>query len=185
MLRLAAVSAVVLLAGACAASGVDAGASRSAGPAASVTSPAVSTSMPSTRPELCSAARPETVAPFPFNRDTARRRQIIRLGEVHGGSAGFGNATAADVAALLEEKFLDPAERQNESPDAWQIFQFLCRHDTVRAFGYAVTEDRSDYRVALDAIEGPIVDTSTLVDARKLCVDAEADFTEGVDCFWD
>lgn len=139
-----------------------------------------------TLPALCSAPRPLAQVPFPFNPDTRRRAKLLDLGDSHGGVRDFDDATVHDVATLLSERFLDPTDRQNEAPDAWTIFQFLCRHPTVLAGGYAVEKDRPDYRVSLDGIESERVYPQLLTDAQVLCREADEPRFDGVlDCWWD
>ena len=137
-------------------------------------------------PALCSAPKPAQQTPFPYNRDTKRRSKLLDLGDSSGGIARFHDATVQDVAALLNERFLDPADRQNESPSAWRLFQFQCRHPGVLASGYAVEKDRSDYRVSLDAIDSTRLEPHLLAEAEVLCESADKPRADPqLHCRWD
>lgn len=136
-------------------------------------------------PVTCDRPRPPEVTPFPYNSDEERRSEIVDLDDPIGGTASFDQADVGTVAALLDERFLDPSDRQNDAPDAWAIFQFLCRHPSTTAAGYAVERDRPDYRVSLEAIAADDPDRGLVDEARRFCRDAEAYYEPSVSCFWD
>jgi hypothetical protein len=160
--------------------------------AAATTRTPVRTSAPA-RPALCDAERPAARDPFPFNRDAARRDRLLPFldllgnGETFTGGAGsFGPLDAAELTALLEGKWLDPDDRQNAAPSAWDIFQFVCDHPGTYAQGYAVSPDREDYRVSLETIWAPQIDGALRADATKFCADADAiETSDHLECFWD
>ncbi|GLW31135.1 hypothetical protein Areg01_40750 [Actinoplanes regularis] len=166
-----------------------------AGPAvgaATTTGMPVSTGVP-VRPALCDAERPATRDPFPFNRDAARRDRLLPFldllgnGETFTGGAGFfGPVDAAGLAVLLDGKWLDPDDRQNAAPSAWEIFQFVCDHPGTHAQGYAISPDREDYRVSLETVWAPEIDNALRADALEFCADADAlETSDHLECFWD
>ncbi|AEV85388.1 hypothetical protein ACWT_4368 [Actinoplanes sp. SE50] len=169
--------------------------SRRAGPGAgtaTVAAVAVSTGAP-VRPALCDAARPAPRDPFPFNPDAAGRDRLLPFVDLLGngatftGGAGyFGPLDAAGLAALLDGKWLDPDDRQNAAPSAWDIFRFVCDHPGTHAQGYAVSPDRDDYRVSLETVWAPRIDDALRADATRFCADADAiETSDHLECFWD
>ncbi|MFD1374096.1 hypothetical protein [Actinoplanes sichuanensis] len=166
-----------------------------AGPAVVAADPAgttVHTSAPA-RPALCDAERPVARDPFPYNRDAAARDRLLPFldllgnGETFTGGAGFfGPMDAAGLAELLDGEWLDPDDRQNLAPSAWDIFQFVCDHPGTHAQGYAISPDREDYRISLETIWAPEIDDALRADALAFCVGTEAlETTDELECFWD
>ncbi|HEX6686871.1 MAG TPA: hypothetical protein VF062_29160 [Candidatus Limnocylindrales bacterium] len=148
--------------------------------------PAPASAPAATRPALCDGSQPAEQTPFPFNRDSGRRDTIAGAGARYlGGISYFEDLDAAELAALLDEKFIDPRDQQNLAPSAWAIFRFLCEHPTVRAMGYVVSPDRGDYRTSITTVYAPRVDAGLRADAQAFCVDAEATFDGHLECFWD
>ncbi|BCJ48202.1 hypothetical protein GCM10010168_25620 [Actinoplanes ianthinogenes] len=160
--------------------------------AAATTAAAAPTTAP-VRPALCDAKRPPARDPFPFNKDAASRDRLLDFidllgnGETFTGGAGsFGPLDAAGLAALFEGRWLDPDDRQNAAPSAWDIFQFVCAHPGAFAQGYAVSPDRDDYRVSLETVWAPQIDEPLRAAALEFCVDADAvETSDHLECFWD
>jgi hypothetical protein len=110
----------------------------------------------------------DEVNPFPFNRDWQRRDAILQpFTRTDGPFAGFDTGgdifffqgvRAEAVAQLLAEGYLDPDERQNDSPSASEFFAFMQRHPEVLAHGYATSIEREDYRVTIEGVSyrGPV-----------------------------
>jgi hypothetical protein len=144
-----------------------------------------------TKPALCDAPQPARLQPFPFNKDAARRDAMVGAGrgggraDYVGGVASFDDLDAAELAWLLNEKFIDPDDAQNAAPSVWLIFRFLCEHPTVRASGYVVSLERLDYRTAIDDIYAPVGDPVVQTELRAFCVGATMTFNERLECFWD
>jgi hypothetical protein len=130
--------------------------------------------------------------PFRFNKDAARRDGMLHFylasdGQRYvGGAAHFDNLDSAGLAALIKAGFIDPYDRQNAAPTAWEFFQFLCRHPRVRAMGYVISLDRPDYRTSLESVYADKIDATLHADAVKFCVDADEATLDGhIECFWD
>ena len=77
----------------------------------------------------------------------ADRRRAVQLG-----------LDAARVAQLVEEGFLSPASQQNLGPPAGHILELLRAWPELRAQGYAVSEQRPDYRITLDGLYADVAD---------------------------
>lgn len=87
---------------------------------------------------------------------------------------------------LIESRYLDPYDRQNAAPTAWEIFQFQCRHPEVSANGYVTSQARPDYRTTLDDISASTVTAALRGDAETFCAEAdESIIEEHLECFWD
>ena len=141
-------------------------------------------------PELCGAPQPAPQDPFLFNRTAAERDRIVRISDPaeyqRGGVAHFDGLDRVRLALLLQRRFIDPYERQNEAPNAWQIFQFMCSHPTVRAAGYVVSADRGDYRTSIEAIMSPTIDAPLRADTRTFCTDTDGlELDASMECYWD
>ncbi|RAO17621.1 hypothetical protein MED15_02962 [Micromonospora noduli] len=139
-------------------------------------------------PPLCDAPAPAEVDEFRFNRDAARRDQLVGVDPTTylGGIASFDELDAGGLAQLLESRFVDPYDRQNAAPPVWQIFRFLCAHPEVRAAGYVVSTDREDYRTSIESIYAQRVDAGLSTDATAFCTEADAVVLDGhLECFWD
>jgi hypothetical protein len=117
---------------------------------------------------------------FVFNRDAERRNALLapfrRTEEpftMFDESADlfyFHRLPVEVVSQLLQEKYIDPDERINDSPSPAEYFDFMRRHPGVTAHGYATHISREDYRVSIEGIAhaAPVPD-SLLQDAKLLC----------------
>lgn len=92
---------------------------------------------------------------FKFNRDVHRRDDIMGTTKVsyYGGLKDFAKATVEQLRLLLEEGFIDPESRQNDSPRVCEFYEFLKKWPQATVGGHLVHPDRSDYRVSIDLIE--------------------------------
>jgi hypothetical protein len=76
---------------------------------------------------------------------------------------------------LIELDFADPEERQNCSPSIMSIVEFMERWPNfVFAHGYAVSDQRDDYRISVEGVEGII----------PKGMDSDADFRTDFIQFW-
>jgi len=103
----------------------------------------------------------------------ARRDEILGIDSDDtylGGTAEYYGLTIDKLNQLLEENFIDPYERQNDSPTVDEFREFLRDCPEVTAFGYAVHKRRDDYRVSIEGVEftGP-VSMVTMLEFVKLC----------------
>lgn len=95
---------------------------------------------------------------FIFNHDYRLRDSLLEIKvdwedeDTHGGISGFDSIDRELLEELLKRKFINPDFRQNQSPTIAQFLDFMRRHSAVRAFGYAVSPFRDDYRVAIEGL---------------------------------
>jgi hypothetical protein len=143
---------------------------------------------------LCNAREPAPTEPFPFNRDDQARDALVRTAQqmsvpgsmtYAGGIAEFYGIDVATVAQLIADRYLDPYDRQNDAPTAWQILRFMCLHPTVYASGYVVSIDRDDYRTTLDDIAADDLTPELRTAATAFCTNGDNEMDSGLECFWD
>jgi hypothetical protein len=93
----------------------------------------------------------------------------------HGGITSFDHIDVDMLSKLLSEKFINPNDRQNESPYIYQFFDFMKRYPATRAFGYAVSPLREDYRISIEGLfVAPDDVTAELRDAfGEFCANAD------------
>ena len=190
----AALAVTGLLIGAC-----DGPTSRAASPptaASAVASARAIPPHPASLPHLCSARRPAQQDPFPYNRDYRSRDALLKSAEDFppisggmayvGGAASFYGIDVETVAELLNDRYVDPYEYQNEAPTVWEIFKFMCRFPQVQASGYVISIDRPDYRTSIDDITVGTRKASQRTEVLTFCANAETDMHDGgLECFWD
>lgn len=90
-----------------------------------------------------------------------------------GGVCGFDKVPAETMRKLIDEKYADPEETQNESPSIQEFLDFIeAREDPDNWYlhGYAVSPERDDVRVSVEGIGSYApVSAEDLVDFVKLC----------------
>ena len=131
----------------------------------------------------CGDPRPS----FTPNDDAVTRDDLVGVfpSDYLGGIANF-DADVRVVGTLIGSGYLDPADRQNAAPTAWQIFRFMCRHPGVMAEGYVVSADRPDYRTTLETVYAPTVTAAVRRDAPAFCRHADQKtWRHRFECFWD
>ena len=92
-----------------------------------------------------------------LNPDMETRDKLI-FGEFNpksycGGIRHFENLSTDTLKTLLEKNFIEATERQNNAPSTEQILRFMERYPEYSAHGYAVSINRSDYRVTLEGVD--------------------------------
>lgn len=95
---------------------------------------------------------------FKYNKDWETRDKLI-FGETDkskymGGCRSFSGLDYRTLCALLEEKFIDPQEAQNNSPTTEEIMSFMKAYPDFTAHGYVVSIDRDDYRITIEGVDG-------------------------------
>jgi len=97
---------------------------------------------------------------FEYNMDYKLRDSMLNdiYGDREGGKSydiyRFDNLTAEVLQELVDLKFADPDDYQNNSPTIGEILEFLKENSGFTAQGYAVTAERDDYRISIDGIDG-------------------------------
>lgn len=127
-----------------------------------------------------------------LNRDTKRRNEILGIkNEQYTGSCmSVYGITLDSLNQLIEEEFIDLNESQNYSPTTEEIRDFMAAHSNydIKAYGYMITPNRSDYRVTLEGIEyAGEVTMDLAIDFVNMFRGAdEFDLTEnGFSCWYD
>jgi hypothetical protein len=101
---------------------------------------------------------------FKYNMNMAERDGFLFRGkrpQYLGGIECFDNLPIGDLELLLEFKYADPSEQQN---DAYRISEFMAWAqemrvkypdvaDQIKFIGYAVSKQRNDYRVSVEGID--------------------------------
>jgi hypothetical protein len=118
---------------------------------------------------------------FSHNHDYRQRDALLDITvdwedeDNHGGIEYFDNIDVAMLSRLLSERYINPNDRQNESPRVSQFYEFMKRYPAARAFGYAVSPLREDYRIAIEGLfVAPDDVTAELRDAfGEFCANAD------------
>ena len=126
----------------------------------------------------------------------AAARDMLIFGEhdnksYHGGIRHFDKATRDVVEHLLNDNFLDPLSRQNDSSTAVMFLSFMNRYrdDELFGHGYVVSPKRPDYRVTFEGLTGEQLSHAALGDfahvfhnADDLMINSRAGSAY---CWWD
>lgn len=105
-----------------------------------------------------------------FNDNYNLREQIIfkesydEQNYKYGGIRQFENITVDDLQKLIDNRFIDPKDRQNDSPSVRQMLNYGKKHENVTFNGYSVSPKRGDCRVSIDAIHQEFVNDNDSVD---------------------
>jgi hypothetical protein len=102
---------------------------------------------------------------FYYNEDE-RRRNFIIFGEDVEGYDGdnFKGLKRTDFATLINERFINPHEIQNDSPAYGVFFQFMERHPTESIFAIGYTFSPG---VTIEGLEGDLLSDNALDDFEK------------------
>ena len=129
--------------------------------------------------------------PRPLRRNAENRDELI-FGEYNpdayiGGVRYFENLSLDTLKTLLEKKYIEADERQNNSPTTAEIKAFMERYPDYTAHGYAVSINRRDYRVTLEGVsKGRGADSSQeLEEFYSLFRYADKIKTSIMDCWFD
>lgn len=123
-----------------------------------------------------------------FNRNYSRRMEILGIKDDYkGGIEYFENLTINKFKMLLDEGFIDPKDCQNESPSAYDFYNFMFKYPELNAHGYAVSPERDDYRVTIEGLAGAKTDDAKLKsDFIEFCKSASSLKTENkLYSWWD
>ena len=100
---------------------------------------------------------------FEYNKDQKRRDEILGV-KTSGGYTRYENCDVKTLKILIDEKFADPEEIQNESPCIGEFYDFMVEHPEFKAIGYVTGSKRDDYRVSVEGIEGTPKDIESMFD---------------------
>jgi len=69
-----------------------------------------------------------------------------------GGIARFENLSLSQLKELIDNNFIDLEDCQNSSPSVGEFYEFMKSNPKFTAHGYAVSHERSDYRVSIEGV---------------------------------
>ena len=125
-----------------------------------------------------------------YNMDIKTRDEII-FGSYNpdaywGGVRDFEGMEVSTLKKLVDMRYADPEEAQNDSPTIEEFIRWMETYDGYVVNGYVVTDKRSDYRVSIESIEkiGIIENKDELVDFVNAFRYADEFDTEGY-AWWD
>lgn len=105
---------------------------------------------------------------FPFNKDQKRRDSLFNIRKIYsydpGNYQSYNGLDVDTLKILIDEKFADPDETQNDSPSIQEFYDFLVEHPEFTAHGYLIGLKRSDYRVSIEGLEGKPNDSESYTD---------------------
>lgn len=93
-----------------------------------------------------------------LNKDIVSRDKII-FGKYRpnkykfGGIQKFEGMDVKTLKTLIDNNFADPEDRQNLAPSIQEIYDFMEMYPKYTAHGYAVSDQRDDYRVSIEGVE--------------------------------
>lgn len=129
-----------------------------------------------------------------LDRENVDERDLILFGEEYnedkygGGCRSFSDLDVESLKKLIDMDFIDLSEAQNYAPSVEEIYYFMKDHPLVTCHGYAVSPDRSDYRVSIEGIEYcGAVTMEMLVDFVDMFKEADefSVSTNGLYCWYD
>ena len=90
------------------------------------------------------------------SRDTILFGEGFNSKEYPGGVRHFNKLSLENLKELIENRFIELEECQNESPSTEEILHFMEKYPDYTTHGYAVSPLREDYRVTLEGVEKDI-----------------------------
>jgi hypothetical protein len=87
-----------------------------------------------------------------------------------GGVEHFKGLTIEKLEELVKHNFISFDEQQNDAPMVEEFYLFLKDHPNFTLHGYAVHDERSDYRVSIEGMElNGKSSMSDMLDFVRLC----------------
>jgi hypothetical protein len=92
-----------------------------------------------------------------------------------GGIARFISLTVEKLEELIKRNFLNLDDKQNEAPTIQEFYELMKKYPCVKAHGYAVDKERSDYRISIEGLHhvGNDISKELQLDFMKLCRKAD------------
>lgn len=97
---------------------------------------------------------------FKYNQDDQRRMEIIKPNllendklQSYSDLIPFDSLKKEQLQKLIDEKFANPHEAQNDAPSNQEFLSFMTEHPDFVVEGYAVNKRREDYRISITAIK--------------------------------
>ncbi len=90
-----------------------------------------------------------------LNRDYKTRDNLLGINQEKYDIVHFDNVTADTLQQLIDNKFADPEETQNDSPTIQAFLEFMKQYPATLAHGYVVSINRGDYRTSIEGLYVP------------------------------
>jgi len=90
-----------------------------------------------------------------------------------GGVMRFAEMDYDTLQWMVDNRFADPEERQNDSPSISEFLKFLKLLPNFRAIGYVVDKERSDYRLSVEGITGDNLAAIDIIDFVNFAREAD------------
>ena len=91
---------------------------------------------------------------FEYNKDQKGRDKLFGIQEPKGDYISYRELNVGTLQILLDEKFANPDETQNEAPSVQECYDFMRKYPEFTAHGYLIGKERDDYRVSIEGVEG-------------------------------
>ena len=91
---------------------------------------------------------------FEYNKDQKGRDKLFGIQEPKTDYISYRGLNVGTLQILLDAKFANPDETQNEAPCVQEIYDFMSKYPEFTAHGYLIGLERDDYRVSIEGVEG-------------------------------
>ena len=112
-----------------------------------------------------------------LNRDQNTRDILLKIEhqKYMGGIARFVSLDLERLEGLIKNDFVNLDDKQNEAPSIQEFYEFMKKYPCVKAHGYAVDKNRSDYRISVEGLHhtGNDISKELQLDFMKLCRKAD------------
>jgi hypothetical protein len=119
--------------------------------------------------------------------DEKKRNKILKLDMENGyrrfDLERFEDLDVEDFKTLLDEKFVDPQDKQNSAPTAMEFYRFMQRYPSFKAHGYAVSKNRTDYRISIEGVQGMTMSSEALQAFVNMFGEADTFNVDGGYCY--
>ncbi len=104
-----------------------------------------------------------------------KQYKFIKDNSYMGGIKSFTNLDIKTLETLINEHFVYLDECQNSSPTIKEFFDFMSKYPQVKAHGYVVGPNRSDYRLSIEGLVcNNNITKKLLIDFSNYCHQADA-----------
>jgi hypothetical protein len=123
---------------------------------------------------------------FKFNLNWKLRDNYLGIEKEDYDIAYFNNIDCETLKYLIDDYFINPAEKQNESPSVQEFYDFMVKYPEIKAHGYAVNVLRDDYRISIEGLKCETNNKEIKEAFKKLCKNAdELKLTKKLYSWWD
>jgi len=128
---------------------------------------------------------------FKYNKDQKRRDELLGIKGKRdtyklSSYSRFDDLSVETLGILLDEKFINPEEKQNDAPSVGEFYDFMVKHPEYKAIGYAIGLERTDYRTSIEGLTGEGKNIGAILDfAVKFRLADEFDIEGYQRCWYD